>query len=89
MAPRLAHPLNTVERPALRRSALLADFILNEKLNVFGWVGCALCINGSITIVLHAPAERQLQSVLEVWDMAMQPGGQRYVCCVFPPQSLC
>ncbi|KAI8474297.1 MAG: magnesium transporter NIPA-domain-containing protein [Monoraphidium minutum] len=54
-------------------SALLADQILNEKLNVFGWVGCGLCINGSITIVLHAPAERPLTSVLEVWEMAMQP----------------
>jgi len=55
-------------------SALLADVMLNEKLNVFGWVGCALCINGSITIVLHAPPERPLASVLEVWQMAMQPG---------------
>jgi hypothetical protein len=55
-------------------SALLADVMLNEKLNVFGWVGCGLCINGSVTIVLHAPAERQLNSVLEVWQMAMQPG---------------
>lgn len=49
--------------------------MLNEKLNVFGWVGCGLCINGSITIVLHAPPERPLSSVLEVWEMAMQPGG--------------
>jgi hypothetical protein len=48
--------------------------MLNEKLNVFGWVGCGLCINGSVTIVLHAPAERPLNSVLEVWEMAMQPG---------------
>ena len=49
--------------------------MLNEKLNVFGWVGCGLCINGSITIVLHAPPERPLTSVLQVWEMAMQPGG--------------
>ena len=48
--------------------------MLNEKLNVFGWVGCALCINGSVTIVLHAPEERPLESVREVWNMAMQPG---------------
>jgi hypothetical protein len=44
---------------------------------MFGWVGCGLCINGSVTIVLHAPVERPLRSVGEVWAMAMQPGEQR------------
>lgn len=60
-----------------RRSAVLADALLGERLNLFGWVGCGLCINGSVTIVLHAPPERPLISVQQVWDMAMQPGAQR------------
>ncbi|GAX73978.1 hypothetical protein CEUSTIGMA_g1428.t1 [Chlamydomonas eustigma] len=54
-------------------SAILAHIILNEKLNVFGMLGCALCITGSIAIVLHAPPERHLGSVVEVWQLAMQP----------------
>lgn len=29
---------------------------------------------GSTTIVLHAPHERQIESVREVWDLATEPG---------------
>jgi hypothetical protein len=54
-------------------SAILAHWILNEKLNLFGMLGCLLCIVGSMTIVLHAPPEREIHSVLEVWALAMQP----------------
>lgn len=55
-------------------SAVLAHFMLNEKLNTFGVLGCVLCISGSITIVLHAPEEREISSLLQVWRMAMNPG---------------
>ncbi|GFH13772.1 probable magnesium transporter [Haematococcus lacustris] len=54
-------------------SAILAHMLLNERLNMFGMLGCALCITGSMTIVLHAPEERVLGSVVEVWQLAMQP----------------
>lgn len=55
-------------------SAVLAHIILREKLHIFGILGCVLCVVGSITIVLHAPQEREIQSVLEVWDLATEPG---------------
>ena len=55
-------------------SAILAHVMLNERLNLFGILGCVLCISGSITIVLHAPDEREIQSLLQVWTMALQPG---------------
>ncbi|GIL73627.1 hypothetical protein Vretimale_5487 [Volvox reticuliferus] len=54
-------------------SAVLAHIVLQEKLNMFGSLGCLLCITGSLTIVLHAPPERQLNSVIEVFQLAMQP----------------
>ncbi|MEW5307685.1 MAG: hypothetical protein WDW36_010063 [Sanguina aurantia] len=60
-------------------SAVLAHTILSEKLNVFGMLGCLLCITGSLTIVLHAPPERELGSVVEVWQLAMQPVFLGYV----------
>ncbi len=41
---------------------------------MFGSLGCLLCITGSLTIVLHAPPERELNSVIEVFQLAMQPG---------------
>lgn len=56
------------------RSAVLAHFILREKLHVFGQLGCALCVVGSTTIVLHAPHERDIHSVKEVWQLATEPG---------------
>ncbi|KAK9059588.1 hypothetical protein SSX86_020292 [Deinandra increscens subsp. villosa] len=54
-------------------SAVLAHIILREKLHIFGVLGCALCVVGSITIVLHAPQERAIESVAEVWDLATEP----------------
>lgn len=55
-------------------SAVLAHIILQEKLHIFGILGCALCVVGSTTIVLHAPQEREIESVREVWDLATEPG---------------
>ncbi|XP_054803146.1 probable magnesium transporter NIPA3 isoform X2 [Prosopis cineraria] len=54
-------------------SAALAHIILREKLHVFGILGCVLCVVGSTTIVLHAPQEQQINSVIEVWELAMEP----------------
>jgi len=57
-----------------RCSAVLAHFILKERLHIFGVLGCALCVVGSTTIVLHAPHERDIHSVKEVWELATEPG---------------
>ncbi len=61
-------------------SAVLAHVMLNEKLNPFGMLGCILCISGSVTIVLHAPEEREISSLLQVWRMALQPGDPSLSC---------
>lgn len=53
---------------------MLAHFILKEKLHVFGMLGCLLCIVGSTSIVLHAPQERDMHSVKEVWHLATHTG---------------
>ncbi|XAR56318.1 hypothetical protein NMG60_11036754 [Bertholletia excelsa] len=63
-------------------SAVLAHIILNEKLHIFGVLGCALCVVGSTTIVLHAPPERAIESVREVWDLATEPGFLFYAALV-------
>ena len=62
-------------------SASLAHIILREKLHMFGILGCILCVVGSITIVLHAPQERQIESVAEVWNLATEPG--LYSCTIW------
>lgn len=53
---------------------MLAHFVLEEKLHIFGVLGCALCVVGSISIVLHAPQEKPIHSVKQVWQHATQPG---------------
>ncbi|MCL7042595.1 hypothetical protein MKW94_009674 [Papaver nudicaule] len=63
-------------------SAVLAHFILEEKLHIFGVLGCVLCVVGSTSIVLHAPQEKAMQSVKEVWHLATEPGFIVYACVV-------
>ena len=55
-------------------SAVLAHFILKEKLPKLGVLGCVMCISGSVIIVIHAPQEHPITSVMEVWELAIQPG---------------
>ncbi|GAA0184562.1 secondary carrier transporter [Lithospermum erythrorhizon] len=54
-------------------SSVLAHFILKEKLHKLGLLGCVMCISGVIVIVIHAPQERPISSVQEIWIMATQP----------------
>ncbi|XP_057872980.2 probable magnesium transporter NIPA4 isoform X1 [Cryptomeria japonica] len=63
-------------------SAVLAHIILREKLHVFGILGCVLCVVGSTTIVLHAPQERDIESVKEVWNLATEPAFLLYASLV-------
>ncbi|PUZ49687.1 hypothetical protein GQ55_7G345200 [Panicum hallii var. hallii] len=63
-------------------SAVLAHVMLREKLHIFGILGCVLCVVGSTTIVLHAPPEREIESVTEVWDLAMEPAFMCYAAVV-------
>ncbi|XP_058218395.1 probable magnesium transporter NIPA6 [Rhododendron vialii] len=54
-------------------SAVLAHFLLKEKLRRMGILGCVLCVVGSTVIVLHAPSEHSINSVEEIWELAIQP----------------
>ncbi|KAM7507650.1 hypothetical protein LguiA_018103 [Lonicera macranthoides] len=54
-------------------SAVLAHFLLKEKLRKMGILGCVLCVVGSTIIVLHAPSEHSINSVEEIWELATQP----------------
>ncbi|XP_043711881.1 probable magnesium transporter NIPA6 isoform X2 [Telopea speciosissima] len=54
-------------------SAVLAHFMLKERLQKLGVLGCVSCIVGSVVIVIHAPQERTPNSVQEIWTLATQP----------------
>lgn len=55
-------------------SAILASWFLQEELGHIGRLGCALCIIGSVIIILHAPEDKEIRTVDEVLQYAIQPG---------------
>lgn len=60
-------------------SAVLAHFMLKERLPKLGILGCVSCIVGSVVIVLHAPQEQSPTSVEQIWALATQPAFMIYV----------
>lgn len=66
-------------------SAILASLLLNEELGHIGRVGCALCLLGSLIIVLHAPEDKEVQTVDEILQYALQPGTHCLLSPTFHP----
>ncbi|KAI9226212.1 MAG: magnesium transporter [Piptocephalis tieghemiana] len=62
-------------------SATLASWLLQERLGNVGKAGCALCLIGSVMIVLHAPEDKEITSVDEILYYALQPAFLFY--CLF------
>ncbi|EPQ27507.1 uncharacterized protein PFL1_05045 [Pseudozyma flocculosa PF-1] len=61
--------------------AVLASFILKEELGRLGRVGCGLCLVGTVIIVVNAPEDKEIQTVDEMLNYALQPGFMFY--CLF------
>lgn len=51
--------------------AVLASFVLKERLGQLGKIGCALCLIGTVVIVVNAPEDRDIQTVEEILAYAM------------------
>ena len=54
--------------------AVLGSYILHERLGQLGKIGCAIALLGSIIIVLHAPPDKDVQTIDEILHYAIQPG---------------
>ncbi|KAJ2925267.1 hypothetical protein H1R20_g11850, partial [Candolleomyces eurysporus] len=63
--------------------AILASIFLKEQLGHLGRVGCTLCLLGSLIIVLHAPADVEINSVEEFLTFATRPAFTIYCVAVF------
>ncbi|KAH7401236.1 magnesium transporter NIPA-domain-containing protein [Pyrenochaeta sp. MPI-SDFR-AT-0127] len=61
--------------------AVLGSYFLKEQLGLLGKIGCAICLIGSVIIVLHAPPDKEVSSVDEILNLALQPGFLFY--CAF------
>ncbi|THV07411.1 DUF803-domain-containing protein [Dendrothele bispora CBS 962.96] len=62
--------------------AVLASFLLHEELGHLGRVGCTLSLIGSLIIVLHAPEDKEVETVDEILGYAVQPGFLLYTFTV-------
>ena len=77
-------------------SAILSTYLLDEKLNLHGKLGCFLSIVGATTVILHAPTDEEIP---DLWTISrnMWSLGQhldvfesiKYKCCFILQTSLC
>lgn len=56
------------------RRSVLGSYFLKETLGTLGKLGCAMCLLGSVVIVLHAPPDKQVTTIDEILGYALQPG---------------
>ncbi|CAG01386.1 unnamed protein product, partial [Tetraodon nigroviridis] len=62
--------------------ALLASWILKERLNFLGKLGCVLCCSGSVVLILHAPKAEAVTSRTEFEERLLDPVFVSYVLLV-------
>ncbi|EIN11244.1 DUF803-domain-containing protein [Punctularia strigosozonata HHB-11173 SS5] len=58
--------------------AILSSLFLNEKLSLFGWLGCILCILGSTIIALNGPKEQSVGQITKFQKLFLAPGFLAY-----------
>ncbi|KAH6569687.1 hypothetical protein BASA62_004695 [Batrachochytrium salamandrivorans] len=54
-------------------SAILSSVFLNETLGRDGIIGCALCVLGSLVVILHSPEEDAIETVDDVFRHFVRP----------------
>ncbi|KAG8508772.1 Magnesium transporter NIPA4 [Galemys pyrenaicus] len=47
-------------------SAILSSYFLGEGLNLLGKLGCVICVTGSTVMVIHAPEEEKVTTIMEM-----------------------
>ncbi|RDW74413.1 uncharacterized protein DSM5745_07075 [Aspergillus mulundensis] len=53
--------------------SLMGAYFLKEDIKVLGKLGCATCLLGSVLLVLHAPGDKDIQTIDEILHLAIQP----------------
>ncbi|KAL8715526.1 MAG: hypothetical protein Q9220_000862 [cf. Caloplaca sp. 1 TL-2023] len=62
--------------------AVMGSYFLKEELGILGKLGCAMCLIGSVIIVLHAPPDKDIKTVDEILHYAIHPGFLFYCAAV-------
>lgn len=61
--------------PILLYSAIFSSYCLGESLNLLGKLGCVICMAGSTVMVIHAPKEEKVSTVVEMASKMKDTGG--------------
>lgn len=62
--------------------AVLGSYVLHERLGTLGKLGCAMCLLGSVVIVLHAPPDKPVETIDQILGYAVKPGFLFYCLAV-------
>lgn len=54
--------------------AVLGSYFLKEELGTLGKLGSAICLIGTVIIVLHAPPDEEIETIDQILDYALRPG---------------
>ena len=63
--------------------AVLGAYFLKEELGTLGRLGCAMYLIESVIIVLHAPPDKEIQTVDEILQYVIHPVKN----CLFPDSA--
>ncbi|KAH8887956.1 DUF803 domain membrane protein [Thozetella sp. PMI_491] len=55
-------------------AAVLGSYFLHEELGRLGKLGSAICLIGAVIIILHAPADEDIQTIDKILEYALRPG---------------
>uniref|UniRef100_A0A8C5X936 Magnesium transporter NIPA4 n=1 Tax=Malurus cyaneus samueli TaxID=2593467 RepID=A0A8C5X936_9PASS len=59
-------------------SAILSSYLLGERLNLLGKLGCLLSLVGSTVMVIHAPEDEEVTTLEEMISKLKEPGFLAY-----------
>ncbi|XP_075061491.1 magnesium transporter NIPA4 isoform X2 [Mixophyes fleayi] len=66
-------------------SAVMSSYLLGERLNILGKLGCALSVLGSTVLVIHSPEEQEVTTLEDMTSKLRDPGFIIYIslllCC--------
>ncbi|KAL1983609.1 hypothetical protein VTN96DRAFT_10188 [Rasamsonia emersonii] len=62
--------------------AVLGSYFLKERLGTLGKLGCAMCLLGSVVIVLHAPPDKPVETIDQILEFVLTSGFLFYCLAV-------
>lgn len=67
-------PGSSPDPSLLPRRSILASYLLKEKLNILGKLGCLLSCAGSVVLIIHSPKSESVTTQAELEEKLTNPG---------------